>query len=190
MVEMNHTCFILTEDERKTKKPLQMFTGCIFFDYECMNTDGDHVPNLIVADKVCVKCLEKWKVPNLHCPNNCGVKTFTNNNDFCFWLLLQKQFICIAHNLRAYDGIFIMKYLAANRLPNENSPTVNILQCKLMSIQCSKTKLIDSYNFLPFALSKFSKTLGLEDDEYQKGFFPHLANTCESKQNFAKPPEY
>ncbi len=103
-----------------------------------MNNDGDHVPNLIVADKVCVKCLEKWKVPTLHCPNNCGVKTFTNNDYFCFWLLLQEQFICLAHNLRAYDGISIMKYLATNRLPNDHSPTVNILHANSCQFNVQK----------------------------------------------------
>ena len=173
---MNHTCFILTEEERQTKKPMQKFSGYIFFDYECMNDNGEHIPNLIVADKICVECLKTWQVQNEHCANKCGLKTFQNNDDFCLWLLAQEHFTCIAHNLRAYDGLFIMKYLANNRLPNDRSPNVNILQCKLMSIQCDKIKLIDSYNFLPFALSKFSKTFGLEDDQYQKGFFPHLAN--------------
>jgi hypothetical protein len=85
-------------------------------------------------------------------------------------------YIGIAHNLRAYDGLFIMKYIANNPLPNDKPPNVNILQCKLMSIQCGIVKLINSYNFIPFSLSKFSQTFGIENDEYQKGFFPHMAN--------------
>ena len=191
MVEMNHTCFILTEEERQTKKPMQKFSGYIFFDYECMNDNGEHIPNLIVADKICVECLKTWQVQNEHCANKCGLKTFQNNDDFCLWLLAQEHFTCIAHNLRAYDGLFIMKYLANNRLPNDRSPNVNILQCKLMSIQCDKIKLIDSYNFLPFALSQFSKTFGLEDDQYQKGFFPHLANVPANQNKiFPKLPTF
>ena len=62
MVEMNHKCFILTEEERQTKKPMQKFSGYIFFDYECMNDNGEHIPNLIVADKICVECLKTWQV--------------------------------------------------------------------------------------------------------------------------------
>ena len=37
-----------------------------------------------------------------------GVKYFFNNEDFCTWLFEQSNYICLAHNLRAYDGIFIM----------------------------------------------------------------------------------
>jgi hypothetical protein len=48
--------------------------------------------------------------------NNCGIFNFNNNNDFCYWLLEQKNYTGFAHNLKAYDGIFIMKYIVDNPL--------------------------------------------------------------------------
>ncbi len=138
---------------------------------ECMNVDGDHVPNLVVVDKVWRNWLVDWKTINNQCTNDCGPKVFNNNDDFCLWLLKQDFYIGIALNLRVYDGLFIMKYMANNHLSNERPANVNIPRCKLMSIQCGTVKLIDSYIFIPFTLSKFSQTFGIENDEYQQVFF-------------------
>jgi hypothetical protein len=41
--------------------------------------------------------------------SNCGIFNFNNNDDFCYWLLEQTNYTGFAHNLKAYDGIFIMK---------------------------------------------------------------------------------
>jgi hypothetical protein len=46
---------------------------------------------------------------------------------------------------------------------------------KLMSIQFRGVKIIDSYNFIPFALAKCPKTFGF--NELNKGFFPYMFNT-------------
>ena len=32
--------------------------GYIFFDYESMNIDGDHIPNLIIDEKMCFDCIK------------------------------------------------------------------------------------------------------------------------------------
>jgi hypothetical protein len=115
---MEHSCFILTQQERENRKKKNnknnKLKGYIFFDYECMNNNGVHEPNLVVVDKVCVECLNEWKTLKYNeksksCKEpDCGVQNFKTNENFCKWLLKQDFFICIAHNLRAYDSVFII----------------------------------------------------------------------------------
>jgi hypothetical protein len=56
-----------------------------------MNVDGLHIPNLIIADKMCLDCKDRWKVNEMResCVNYCGIFNFNKNNDFCYWLLEQ-----------------------------------------------------------------------------------------------------
>jgi restriction endonuclease S subunit len=130
---MDHKCFIFTQEERdKIKKRnvngeiKNQTKGYIFYDYVSMNEDGLHIPNLIIADKMCFDCIDRWKVNEMResCVNNCGFFNFNNNNDFCYWLLEQKKFTGFAHNLKAYDGIFIMKYIVDNPLPTDSLPKI------------------------------------------------------------------
>ena len=174
---MNHKCFILTEDERnKTSlkrksadteniKTETKTEGFIFFDFESMNVDGLHVPNLIIAEKICFECIKKWNIfeKTFSCENNCGIKSFKSNDEFCYWLLQQKNYTGFAHNLKAYDGIFVMKYIINNPLPTDGLPKIILNGLKLMSIEFEKIKLIDSHNFIPMPLSKFPKTFGFKE---------------------------
>jgi hypothetical protein len=135
-----------------------------------------HIPNLICAEKICASCCEDWKrSPLQNCGADCGVKIFYTNDEFCEWILEQKHFICIAHNMRAYDGMFVMNYFVENPLPNDKNPEIVLNGCKLMNISFNNVKFIDSYNFIPKALAKFATTFGIV--EKKKGYFPHLLNT-------------
>ena len=104
------------------------------------------------------------------------------------WLLDQKYFIAIAHNLRAYDGVFIMKYLTQNPLPKEKI-SVLMSGTKLISIQVKNIKIIDSFNFIPLSIAKFPTTFQI--DELHKGYYPHLVNTIENQNKIFKehPPQ-
>ncbi len=42
---------------------------------------------------------------------------------FCYWLLEQKN-TGFAYNLKAYDGIFIVKYIVDNPLPTDSLPKI------------------------------------------------------------------
>jgi hypothetical protein len=126
---MEHKCFILTQEERDKRKKrtvdgeIKNQTKCyIFFDYESMNADGLHKPDLIIAEKMCFDCIDRWKVNEVRetCESNCGIFNFNNNDEFCYWLLVQKNYTGFAHNLKAYDGIFIMKYIVYNPLPTDS----------------------------------------------------------------------
>jgi len=120
-VPWEHKCFVLTENERFAKKSGKNdYKGFIFYDYESMVDADQHIPNLVCAQKICKNCLDKWQyIENSNCASGCGVHVFYTNDSFCQWILLQDDFICIAHNMRAYDGIFIMNYLTKNPLPND-----------------------------------------------------------------------
>jgi hypothetical protein len=60
---------------------------------------------------------------------------------------------------------------------------------RLLSIVYNNVKIIDSYNFIPLALSKCPKTFGL--DELRKGYFPYLFNTSVNQNRILQthPPE-
>ena len=97
-------------------------------------------------------------------------------NDFCDWLFTEEHegVTCIAHNLKAYDGYFILQYLYDQII----LPELLLNGTKIMSITVAdlNIKFIDSLNFIPMALARFPKTFGLK--ELKKGWFPHHFNTA------------
>jgi hypothetical protein len=110
--------------------------------------------------------------------------TFRTNNSFCKWLIKHEDFIAIAHNMKGYDGAFILQYFLNNFRGDDTMPTCLITGTKTLSITHRKLKIIDSYSFLPMALEKFSSTFNIK--EVKKGFFPHKFN-IESNYNYVGP---
>lgn len=102
-------------------------------------------------------------------------------DDFCRFLFSEKHrgYTLIAHNMKGFDGQFILHWL----LEQGQTPEVIPNGTKLMSIVSKpfNIRIIDSFNFLPMALSSLPKTFGIE--ELKKGFFPHLFNR-EENQNY------
>ena len=99
VVDINHTCYILTEQQKKNQRRShpKNYQGLIWFDYESYQINDKHEPNLIVAESMCVNCLKSLKCER----ENCGtIKIFYNNFDFCQWLFssCHKYYISIAHN--------------------------------------------------------------------------------------------
>ena len=134
----------------------------IWFDYEAEQNNGVHIPNLIVAHyfdgtKFC----------------------FKTNEEFWEWLISVKHkgYTAIAHNTKCYDSQFILKYCVDNTL----KPYTIYNGTKLMLLEVSKIKIIDSHIFVASLLSAFPKTFGL--NELKKGYFPHYLNTNEN-QNY------
>ena len=181
---LDHRCHIqpyeskteqYVDGEEKIKKPL-----FIFFDFECKQDTGVHIPNYCIAHRACDICIDK--PVDFHC-TTCSEfgegreVIFQGNNtlhEFCTWLFADchKSMTAIAHNFKAYDGQFILKNIIqqGTKLPKLIMNGNNIMKLELNGV-C----LIDSYNFMSFGLAKFPVTFGL--DELRKGFFPHLANT-------------
>ena len=178
---------------------------------------NSHSPNYVIAQKVCDHCLQDPFDPSSKCDScgtrcttcwdkdkkrpscetTCGFREIIFQGDetlqrFGEWLFQEQHqnVMAIAHNLKGYDGMFIMEYLINQSI----RPAKVILNgTKLMYLNVQKSlniTLIDSYNHLPQRLSSLPKAFGLQ--ELKKGWFPHFFNTKDN-QNYEGPmpdPEY
>jgi len=89
--------------------------------------------------------------------------------------------IVIFHNLKGYDGMFLLQHCYDHQREVKDQITVGT---KILSFKSHCLTFKDSLCFLPFPLSNFSATFGLT--ELCKGFFPHKFNTLEN-QNYEGP---
>ncbi len=87
-----------------------------------------------------------------------------------------RDYTAIAHNMRGFDGIFILREL----LQNGVIPDVIVKGQKIMVMKIPdlNVRFIDSFNFLPMSLAKLPGAFGLSCGT--KGFFPHFFNTPEN----------
>ena len=216
VVNLSHQCFILTskqKNEIKNRKNKKFFKkngkevqttkskevqrekdikykekkckGFIFFDYEAfVNKDGVHQANLVIASRVCQKCLSKE-----NCLENCKLMQFETNEEFCDWLFtdFNKGFTAIAHYFKGYDGMYILQYIYKVVQPKERPPEVIFDGSKINYLLFRDIRFVDSLNFLPMSLEKFSGTFGIT--ELKKGFFPHLFNKEENFNYISVWPE-
>jgi len=163
LVDFSHQCFILTESEKnalmKNEKTSQKkLNGYIFFYFKSYvdNLTNNHVVNLAMAQKVCLSCLElDFENRCVTCKKQYEFKTI---EEFCKWCLKQKFYIQIAHNLKGYDGVFLLNYFINYMLPSDKTPDIILNGTKILSIQFRDIKIIDSYSFLAMALAEFPKT--------------------------------
>ncbi|XP_022108384.1 uncharacterized protein LOC110988819 [Acanthaster planci] len=173
----------------KCKKEVAKY---VFFDFECTQDDSVHEPNLCVACVVCEFCAERLENDPMykscqHC-SHLREKIFRSDKckeEFCDWLFSSKDTlnsIALAHNLKAYDGYFLLSYLYDNTI----LPEIIYTGYKIQAIMLPqfKRKVIDSMNFLPMALAELPQAFGQK--ELHKGFFPHFWNTKQN-QDYAGP---
>ena len=198
----NHRCFVLNEEEKRAKKAKRSKNcheqktssnceGYIFFDYEAMQDtsrlDRAHKANLICALRLCLNCVNKSAQTNQiqACGSDtCGRFEFTSNELFCEWLFQLPHYVALAHNMKGYDGVFIMNYIYNHILPTDPEPAVIANGSKLLMIRFRQVKIVDSFSFIPIPLADF--TSAFETNELKKGHFPHLFNTPENK-NYVGP---
>lgn len=145
----------------------------LFFDFECMQDTGIHVPNLVVAQD------ENGQESVFSGPDA--------RDKFCDWLFSEdlRGTVCIAHNLKGYDAYFILQYLYENKV----KPDLIMNGAKVMTIEVSEAqiKFIDSLNFLTMPLSHLPNAFGFKD--LSKGYFPHLFNTRENQTYVGEIPD-
>lgn len=91
----------------------------------------------------------------------------------------------IAHNLKGFDGQFILKYIfESNRFPD---PTLIMNGTKITEIAFKRRlRFIDSLNYFQCSLSKLPQLCGLEEG---KGYFPHFFNTQANQKYMRVLPE-
>ena len=92
--------------------------------------------------------------------------------------------IILFHNLKGFDGIFLLNALYKARRRVTNQLTVG---AKVLSFTSGFLVLKDSLCFLPMPLSSFPATFGLT--ERKKGFFPHAFNTAEHQDYVGPIPD-
>ena len=166
-IEAEHKCYM-----QKPKQPDgdDGYDQMYFFDFECKQETGEHVPNFCVVQD------EKG-----------NEEIFKGDNtveDFCKWVFRKDHENCIfvAHNFKGYDSYFVQDYL------NKNCVQFDLIctGAKIMSLRVPMfdVKFIDSYNFIPMALAKFPETF--DRNELRKGYFPHMFNR-DDKQNYVGP---
>ena len=145
----------------------------MFFDFECLQDGGKHIPNLCVVQN------ESGDETVFSGPNT--------NDEFCEWLFQPQhaKTTFIAHNLQAYDGYFILQYLYKQGI----TPQMITRGAKVLSLTVSELniKFIDSLCFIPMKLADVPKTYGLT--ELQKGYFPHFFNRAENQDYVGPMPE-
>ncbi|KAF4529593.1 hypothetical protein B566_EDAN017876 [Ephemera danica] len=81
-----------------------------------------------------------------------------------------KKVILCAHNLRAFDGMFLLQHMSKEL---KIAPDVILNGSKILTISFDDKKFIDTLNFLPMALRKIPSVFGFEN-EVVKGYFPYL----------------
>ena len=96
----------------------------------------------------------------------------------------QRNIIVVFHNLKGFDGIFIINELYQQQREVINQLTVG---AKVLSLTSGPLKFIDSLCFLPMPLASFAATFNLS--ELKKGFFPHLFNTPDNQNYVGRIPD-
>ena len=165
-IEAKHECYMQKPKQSDESAYDQMY----FFDFECKQETGEHVPNFCVVQD-----------------EEGNEEIFKGDNtvkDFCEWLLREDHEKCIfvAHNFKGYDSYFIQDYLNKQCIQFELICT----GAKIMSLTVPMydIKFIDSYNFIPMALARFPETF--DRNELRKGYFPHMFNK-DDKQDYVGP---
>ncbi|XP_052814068.1 uncharacterized protein LOC128241135 [Mya arenaria] len=169
-----------------------------------------HRPNFVVAQTACDEC--KDEAPDTPCKKcgdrcencqkeekepclpSCGQREFIFEGcetleTFGTWLFSpqHKHYKAIAHNMKGYDGYFLLEYLIDQSIrPNK----IIYSGSKIMYMTIEKglnITIIDSLNFLHMKLAALPKTFGLT--EMKKGWFPHLCNTRENQTYIGPYPD-
>ena len=164
----------------------------VFYDFETRQDETlegttsvkKHVPTLCVAQQICEACAQNNDM-SVRC-RWCGVREFVFRNDPVKYFVdfatrrtkYFKQIICIAHNAKAFDAQFILKYIVEKCV--NLAPKVILNGTKIVVLTVGHTKFIDSVNYMPMRLSDLPKAFGLKDTA-DKGIFPHLFNTIENQ---------
>ena len=173
----NQKCYIQPVAEEEQPEPTEEGGGCmvappppllVYADIEAyQNEENEFVPNLL-----CYATAEEEVIHALD-GEDCVLEFLQDLDDLAEEpdSEQQRNIIVIFHNLKGFDGMFIM-----HELYNQQREVVQQLMvgAKVLSFRSGTVKFIDSLCFLPIPLYAFSATFNLS--ELKKGFFPHLFN--------------
>lgn len=96
----------------------------------------------------------------------------------------ERTIIIIFHNLKGFDGIFILREPYWQQRSVTSQLTVG---AKVLSFTSGPLVFKDSLCFLPMPLAAFSGTFGIT--ELKKGYFPHAFNTPDNQSYVGRIPD-
>ena len=185
----DHKCFIQPVVEEQPE-PTEEGGGCmvapppplfVYADIEAMqNAEGVFIPNLL-----CHSSSEEDVIHALD-GEDCILQFLQDMDDLAEVPDSDKlrQIIVVFHNLKGFDGMFLINELYQQQREVINQLTVG---AKVLSFTSGPLKFIDSLCFLPMPLASFASTFTLS--ELKKGFFPHLFNTPDNQQYVGRIPD-
>ena len=188
-----HKCYIqpvVQEKEAEETEQTEEGGGCmvapppplfVYADIEaCQNEENVFIPNLL-----CYSSSEEEDIHSLD-GEDCVLRFLQDLDDLADVPESDKdrEIICVFHNLKGFDGMFIINELYQQQREVINQLTVG---AKVLSFKSGPLKFIDSLSFLPMPLASFATTFNLT--ELKKGFFPHLFNTPENQQYVGRIPD-
>ena len=97
---------------------------------------------------------------------------------------VERPIIIIFHNLKGFDGIFILRELYLQQRSVTGQMTVG---AKVLCLTSGPLVFKDSLCFLPMPLASFSSTFGIT--ELKNGYFPHAFNTPEKQEYVGRIPD-
>jgi len=153
----------------------------VYADFEAMqNAEGMFVPNLL--------CYSSGEETAIHVLDgeDCALQFLEAMDDLTDVpdQENEREILVVFHNLKGFDGTFILHELYEQQREVTNQLTVG---AKVLSFQSGPLKFIDSLCFLPIPLASFPSTFNLT--ELKKGFFPHLFNTPDHQQYLGPIPD-
>ena len=144
------------------------------------------LPLLVYADIEAMQLPDRQFEPNMLCyRTNESVNIVTHKGKDCVCTFLhdlddaaeipdddrQRTIITIFHNLKGFDGTFIIDQMYKQQRSIENQLTVG---SKVLCFESGPLIFKDSLCFLPMPLASFPSAFNLT--ELKKGFFPHAFN--------------
>jgi len=158
-VKEEHVCFMKRVPFKKHVEKV------VYLDFETDFSSGVHIP---------IYCFISWIFQTSkgeeRGSKEFGISKNVSNEVECF--CFQKKFkgsTVIAHNLRGFDGCFLLRYCVENNIKPNNIITDGT-KITYLYIATLQIKLIDSLNLIPLSLAQFSAAFGLEESE--KECFP------------------
>ena len=163
------------EEEDNTYHPPLL----VFWDTEAMQAPGLHVPNLVVG------MTAEDASPYFFRGENCI-------EQFLQWLkeLTEQEtryVTALAHNFKSYDSYFVVKRLIEDK--QKFKPTHTGGKLLELTYKGGYIRFIYSMSFFAKALASFTKTFGLDPNNFKKGYFPHLFNTPANADYVGPMPE-
>lgn len=159
-------CDYNDDDEDNTNK-IYFEYDVLYFDTEATTNEESHKPYMICSEE-----------------RNGEKRYFNGKHCILKWLQsLDKNYVCIAHNLR-YDFQFIVRWLSQANDPIKTGNKIKSVSGKFYNINTGKTILLhfkDSYGLISMPLKKFGKCFNLDVKKEIMPYEAYNSNTVDKK---------